>query len=63
MYDGQQAAFAAANYEMTFDNGHFSKNKKYIIKEKKGEKVIIISDEGKEQDFYLKDFETLFTIL
>ena len=56
---------AIAKFNMHFDNGHFKKNKKYIYNYKKenNEKIFITTEEGKKQEFWLSEFDTLFTPL
>jgi hypothetical protein len=53
---------AQANYNMTFDNGHFNKENKYDYREENG-KFFVTTEERIEQDFTCAEFNTFFTIL
>ena len=53
---------AQANYNMEFDNGKFQKEKKYRYR-KKNDKFFVITEEGKEQEFFIGEFNTFFTFV
>lgn len=55
---------AAANYNMSFNNGSFKQGKIYQYRyDKEKEKVFAIGEEGKEQEFFYTEFDMLFTFL
>ena len=55
---------AEANYNMDFNNGHFKQGKVYKYRyDKDKEKVLIITEEGIEQDFSILQFVTNFFVL
>lgn len=53
---------AQANYNMEFDNGKFQKEKKYRYKEE-NDKFFVTTEEGKEQEFFMGEFNTFFTLV
>lgn len=54
---------AEANYNMSFNNGHFNQGKIYKYRyDKDKEKVLIIIEEGIEQDFSILQFVTNFFV-
>ena len=54
-----------ANYNIDFNNGKFIKGHvyKYRIDPDDSTKVLITTEEGKEQDLWYTEFNTLFTLL
>ncbi len=53
--------WAKANYNMSFDRGHFRQNKFYQYEyNKTKEKVNATTEEGTEQQLWTKDFNILF---
>lgn len=53
-----------ANYNMSFDNGHFKEGKVYYyIYDKKEEKFFVTTEEGIKQEFFYSEFDILFTLL
>lgn len=56
---------AVANYNMSFNNGSFLKNKEYEYKNDPNDskKILITTEEHKEQDLLVTEFNMLFTIL
>ena len=57
---------AEANYNMGFNNGHFKQGKVYKYRydnDKEKEKILVITEEGTEQDFFYSEFDMLFTFL
>ena len=53
---------AQANYNMEFDNGKFEKEKKYRYREK-NDKFFVTTEESKEQEFFMGEFNTFFTLV
>ena len=56
---------AAANFNMIFNEGSFLKNKayKYRIDPNDPDKVLVTTEEGKEQDLWYSEFDMIFTLL
>lgn len=53
---------ATANYNMTFNNGTFKKDKDYDY-EYKNKNVYVTTEEGKKQELLETEFNILFTFL
>lgn len=51
-----------ANYNMSFNNGHFKQGRVYQYKHDK-EKFFVTTEEGIEQEFFYPEFDILFTSL
>ncbi len=51
--------FATARYNMNFNYGSFKKDQLYKYRYDKN-KVYVVTEEGKEQDFYFSEFDALF---
>ena len=54
---------AIADYSMIFNNGSFIKGKEYKFRIDSNDKVYITTEEGKEQELWYSEFDTLFTFL
>ena len=55
---------AAANYNMSFNNGHFKQGKPYKYEyDKEKERVLVTTEEGIKQEFFYSEFDMLFTFL
>lgn len=56
---------AMANYNMSFDKGSFKKNNIYKYRKDPHERLLylITTEEGREQELWWAEFDTLFTIL
>lgn len=54
----------SANFNMTFDNGSFIKNKPYQFQTHIGKNLVYVTtEEGKKQEFSFPEFDALFTLL
>ena len=51
---------AKANYNMSFNKGTFKKGKIYNC-ENKENKIIVKTEENKDQEFFYSEFDMLFT--
>lgn len=56
---------ATANYNMSFNNGHFEKGKSYDFRADPHDStgVLVTTEEGTEQDLWYTEFDVLFTLL
>lgn len=54
---------AKANYNMRFDEGDFRKGRNYEYENVGKGVVYVTTEQGKKQEFYFPEFDTLFTIL
>ena len=54
--------FVISDYNLALDQGTFIKNKTYKYK-KENNKFFVTTEEGKEQDFSIFEFNTFFTIV
>lgn len=54
-----------ANFNMTFNNdNHFQKDKEYSYRQDSStKKFFVTTEDGTEQEFFLSEFNTLFTAL
>lgn len=50
---------AKARYNMSFDFGSFKKGQNYKYKYD-NDKILVTTEEGREQDFYFSEFNALF---
>ena len=50
---------ATARYNMSFDFGSFKKGQSYRYKYD-NDKILVTTEESKEQDFYFSEFNALF---
>ena len=53
---------AEANYNMEFDNGKFEKGKEYRFR-REYNIFFVTTEEGKEQEFFMGEFNTFFTLV
>ena len=52
-----------AKYDMSFDRGSFKKNKIYKYRYNiDHDEVFVTTEENQEQDFYISEFNSLFSI-
>ncbi len=60
----EKEQFVVANYNMTFDNGQFKKDKiyKYRYVDKEEGIIYVTTEEKKEQMFYFSEFNMLFSL-
>lgn len=56
---------ATANYNMSFNNGHFEKGKSYEFRTDPYDSagVLVTAEEGTEQNLWYTEFDVLFTLL